>query len=203
MCPLGRDFYLQDAETVARQLLGKLLVRKVGYEQLILRITETEAYLGIDDPACHSYKNRKTARTAIMYNPGGYSYVYFIYGMYNMLNAVTGREGDPCAVLIRAGRPVVGMDAISRGRFGKPWKELTPLQRRALSDGPGKLCKALNISREQNGLDLTASELTICEGEVGSAFRIEAGPRIGIDYAGEAANWPLNFKLRDIVESPL
>ena len=198
MRPLSSDFYMQDAQSVARQLLGKLVARQIEGQQLILRITETEAYLGADDPACHSYKNRRTSRTEVMFGPGGYSYIYFIYGMYYMLNAVTGEEGDPCAVLIRAGQPVSGLDTLCRNRFGKPWGELNPSQRRTLSDGPGKLCKALNLTREQNGLDLTQSKLIICEGEAGGDFRIECGPRIGVDYAGDAASWPLNFRLRDV-----
>ena len=198
MRPLDRDFYMQNAREVARSLLGKLVVRQIENQQLILRITETEAYLGIDDPACHSYKNRRTPRTEIMFGPGGYSYIYFIYGMYYMLNAVTGEKDDPCAVLIRAGRPVAGLDILCHNRFGKPWEELKPSQRRTLSDGPGKLCKALNLTREQNGLDLAQSELIICEVEPGVAFRIECGPRIGVDYFGDAASWPLNFRLREV-----
>ena len=198
MRPLSRDFYMQDAQSAARQLLGKLVVRQTGEQQLILRITETEAYLGSGDPACHSYQNRRTARTEVMFGPGGYSYIYFIYGMYHMLNAVTGEKDDPCAVLIRAGQPVSGLEALCHNRFGKPWEELSPSHRGALSDGPGKLCKALNLTREQNGLDLSQSELMICEGEAGGAFRIVCGPRIGVDYAGQAASWPLNFRLQDL-----
>ena len=194
MRPLGRDFYFRDAQIVARELLGKLLV----YNDMVLRINETEAYLGIDDPACHSYKNRRTSRTEIMYGPGGYSYVYLIYGMYHLLNAITGEEGDPCAVLIRAGQPVAGFDAMSQNRFGTPWVELSKAKRHTLSDGPGKLSRALGLNIEQNGLDLTKGQLLICEGVGTEPFKVEAGPRIGVDYAGDAASWPLNFRLMDI-----
>jgi len=195
MQALSREFYLRGAETVAKELLGKHLVWRNGKQELILRITETEAYLGISDPACHSYGNRRTSRTEVMYGLGGHSYIYLIYGMYNMLNAVTGEAVDPCAVLIRGGEPVEGTDAMSRNRFGVPWGELSGTQRRSLCDGPGKICKAMGLSRAHNGLDLTGSELFICAGGEIAPYQIEMGPRIGVDYAGEAAKWALNFKL--------
>ena len=200
MRPLSRDFYMQDAQSAARQLLGKLVVREVAGRQLILRITETEGYLGADDPACHSYQNRRTARTEVMYGLGGYSYIYLIYGMYYLLNAVTGERDDPCAVLIRAGEPVAGLDTISRNRFGRPWEALSKTQRRTISDGPGKLSRALGIGREQNKVDLTrvGSELFIRAGGDDAPFEIHASARIGVDYAGQAARWPLNFRLRKI-----
>ena len=195
MQALSREFYLRDAGAVAQELLGKLLVWRRAGQEFIVRITETEAYLGACDPACHSYKNRRTARTEVMYGIGGYSYIYLIYGMYNMLNAVTGEAGDPCAALIRGGEPVEGMDAMSRNRFGVSWGELSGARRRSLCDGPGKICKALGLDRSQNGIDLTGPELFICEGGEVASYRTETGPRIGIDYAGEAAKWALNFKL--------
>lgn len=191
---LGRDFYLRDTEMVAKELLGKLLVRRVDGWELALEITETEAYIGTDDPACHAYRGRLTDRTRVMYGPGGFAYIYFVYGMHHMLNAVTREEGNPQAVLIRAGLPLEGSDAMSLRRFGLPWEVLPPAKRRALSNGPGKLCATLGLTRKQNGLDLTGSELVICHGKP-SPFAVETGPRIGIDYAGEAAGWPLNFRL--------
>lgn len=194
MEPLPREFYQRDTKLVACELLGKRLVRQLGQDKIVMEITETEAYLGIHDPACHSYGGRRTPRTETMYGPGGYAYIYLVYGMYHMLNAVTGREGDACAVLIRAGRILEGQDLAACNRFGKAFGELGAAQRNALSDGPGKLAAALALTRQENGLDLLASQLTIVEGEeiVGS---IQAGPRIGVDYAGEAAKWPLNFRL--------
>jgi len=197
MRALSRDFYLRDAETAARELLGKLLVHRQGGAETALIITETEAYLGAGDPACHSFGGKRTPRTEVLYGPGGHAYVYLIYGIHNLLNAVTGEEGDPCAVLIRAGLPFKGHDKISENRLGKPWGSLNASGRRTLCDGPGKLSAALGITRAQNGLDLTASGLMICEGERRDtpSATIAAGPRIGVDYAGEAALWPLNFKL--------
>ena len=192
---LDRQFYLRDAKTVARELLGKTIVRKIGGDKLILEITETEAYLGIEDAACHSFGGRRTARTEVMYGLGGHCYIYFIYGMHYMLNAVTGREGDPCAVLIRSGNILAGHNIISKLRFGVKYEELSRSQKRSLVDGPGKICKALSITRHENGLDLTASDLIICHGQPG-AFNTQVGARIGVDYAGEAALWQLNFKLR-------
>ena len=190
---LGAAFYARDAKTVANELLGKLLIREVDGGRRILRITETEAYLGAEDPACHGYQNRRTPRTEVMFGRGGHCYIYLIYGMHYLLNAVTGEEGDPSAVLIRAGEPVEGVDAMAQSRFGLPWGELSKGRRKSLCDGPGKLAKALEITQEQNGLPLTGSQLYICREKEGRPFQIKAGPRIGIGYAGEAVNWPLNF----------
>lgn len=193
---LPREFYLRDAATVAKELLGKILIHRLEEGAPAVEITETEAYLGASDPACHSYGGRRTGRTQVMYGPGGYAYVYLIYGMYHMLNAVTGRENDPCAVLIRGGRPIGDRDMIAINRFGKPYQQLSRAKICSLCDGPGKLARALALGREHNGLDLCDSPLLICQGG-GDALKIEAGPRIGIDYAGEAASWPLNFRLME------
>lgn len=191
---LGRDFYLRDAKTVAKELLGKRLVRVADSVVLTMEISETEAYLGVDDPACHCFGGRRTPRTETMFGLGGHAYIYFVYGMHHMLNVVTGGEGDPCAVLIRGGLPLEGHDKMCQLRFQKEWEALKPAQKRSLADGPGKLAKALSLTRADNGLDLTASDLLICDGEP-EPFTITVTPRIGIDYAGEAASWPLNFKL--------
>lgn len=171
MAPLPRAFYARNAETVARDLLGAVLVHdREGLEQRV-RITETEAYLGSFDLACHASKGR-TKRTEVMFGEAGHAYVYLIYGMYDMLNLVTGEMGDPQAVLLRAAEPL-------RGVSGK-------------TDGPGKLTRALGITRrEHNGLDLCSKELYIEPGWPPRA--VVTTPRIGVAYAGEWKDAPLRF----------
>ncbi|MEX2542811.1 MAG: DNA-3-methyladenine glycosylase [Trueperaceae bacterium] len=163
------SFYEPDARTVARKLLGTLLVRH-GPVPRIGRIVETEAYLGEHDMASHARFGR-TGRTEVMYGPPGRSYVYLIYGMYHMLNVVCAGEGDPQAVLIRAIEPLVGIDH--------------------RVDGPGKLTRALEIDRSHNAHPLTGPPLAIHPGDVCSEVVIT--PRIGIDYAGEWRDAPLRF----------
>jgi DNA-3-methyladenine glycosylase len=183
LVPLARSYYDRDAETVARGLLGTWLVRRhfeAGGERVqIGRVVETEAYLGPHDLAAHSARGR-TARTEVMFGPPGHAYVYLIYGMHHCLNAVTEEAGTASAVLIRSVEPVLGIDLNPRG--------------------PGRLCKALGIDRTFNGLDLTGPglpPLAFVEPEGGSeAFVIDAGPRIGVEYAGEWAARPLRFTVR-------
>jgi DNA-3-methyladenine glycosylase len=167
---LPKSFYQRDAETVARELIGKVLVRRVTTRKLQARIVETEAYVGAHDLACHAARGR-TARTEVMFGPGGHAYIYFIYGMYYMLNFVTGLEGDAQAVLIRAGEPLDGWDA-----------DLS---------GPGKLARAMHLTRAQNGLTLTSPELHVTTGE--GRPTIATSPRIGVDYAGEWKHKHLRF----------
>jgi DNA-3-methyladenine glycosylase len=171
--PLSRRFFSRSSEVVARALLGKLLV--CGDRAGI--VVETEAYLGPDDKASHA-RFGPTARNAVMFGPGGVSYVYLIYGMYDMFNVVTGRDGEGQAVLVRAAFP-------SRGIQGGP----------GAAAGPGKLCRAFGISRARHhGVDLTTSPgLFLAGGERVAPERIARGPRIGIDYAGEWAAAPLRF----------
>ncbi len=192
MTKLNRDFYARDTLTVARQLLGKELVHITGGKRLVCRITETEAYIGRTDKACHAYGYRRTRRTQTMFEQPGTAYVYLIYGMYHCLNFVTERPGEPCAVLIRGGAAVENADTLARRRFGVSCKEMTPYQKRNFLNGPGKLCLALGLSRLHNGLDLTGNTLYVRD----TGFRpdaIQEGPRIGIDYAEEAACFPWRF----------
>lgn len=167
--PLPLSFYGRGARTVARELLGTILVRH-GPVPGIGRIVETEAYLGEHDMASHARFGR-TGRTEVMYGPPGRSYVYLIYGMYHMLNVVCAAEGDPQAVLIRAIEPLSGIE----GRV----------------DGPGKLTRALAIDRSHNAMPLTAAPLSIHGGE--ACREVLVTPRIGIDYAGEWREAPLRF----------
>jgi len=189
--PLPLAFYRRDAPQVARDLLGRYLVRQVGGARLVLRLVETEAYLGAPDRASHAWAGRRTARNRSLYLEGGHAYVYFIYGMHFCLNAVTGEADIGSAVLIRAGEPVEGQEAMAAHRA---WKK--PPRPGDLAGGPGKLCQALAIDRALDGVRLDRGELVLAEGETVEEGEILASPRIGVDYAGEAATWPLRFTLR-------
>jgi DNA-3-methyladenine glycosylase len=176
---LPRRFYSHKPDTVARALLGKVLVRRLDDEWLSGRIAETEAYFGKDDPAAHSFVG-KTARNAVLFGPPGFAYVYFIYGMYSCLNVSCEPDGEPGGVLFRAIEPLEGLETMARLR-GLP-KTAKP---RLLTSGPGRLCQAMGITRAgQNGLDMTdpKSELQILD----DGFRpksILATPRIGLTKA--------------------
>lgn len=204
MARLSREFYNQDTITAARALLGKLLVRRLEGEKTLLAgwITETEAYVGRCDKACHAYNYRRTPRTETLFMAPGHAYVYLIYGIYHCLNFVTEPEGEPAAVLIRGVEPAAGTDVMRRLRFGD--KPLTPYRRKHFMDGPGKVCRGLGLTRAENGLDLTGSALFVCERpedvglpplEMPRAEIIRAGPRIGVDYAEEAKAFPWRFWL--------
>ena len=175
--PVPRRFYNRDTLIVAPELLGKLLVRRESSGLLVGKIVETEAYRGVDDPASHSHRG-KTPRNAVMFGAPGIAYVYFTYGNHYCLNAVTEDEGTPAAVLIRAVEPLEGVDLMMRNRGVEKLTEV--------GSGPGKLTKALQITREQNGCDLTdpASDLKICEpSEAGKVFETVRTTRIGIRLA--------------------
>jgi DNA-3-methyladenine glycosylase len=188
---LPLSFYRRPAEAVARELLGRYLVRELDGERLVLRLVETEAYLGAPDRASHASGGRRTPRNESLYLPGGYAYVYLIYGMHYCLNAVTGEANEGGAVLLRAGEPVAGE---TRMRENRGWtREPRPGD---LAGGPGKVCQALAIGRELDSVRLDRPPLFIAKGEPVPAEQIVASPRIGVDYAGEAAHWPLRFSLR-------
>ncbi|MBQ8935876.1 MAG: DNA-3-methyladenine glycosylase [Oscillospiraceae bacterium] len=200
MAVLTHEYYDGDTVEIARDLLGKLLVRRYQGQTLALRITETEAYVGRCDKACHAYGYRKTPRTETMFGPPGHAYIYLIYGMHHCLNLVTEREGEPSAVLIRGGAPVLGMDTMARLRYGKAPEALTAYQRKHFADGPGKLCKALALTRAEDGTDLTGGTLWVTEdaGDLGLTLPRETRPvvaakRIGIDYAEEAKDFLWRF----------
>lgn len=199
MSKLSPEFYARDTLTVARELLGKYLVR-VGPSGLLAgRILETEAYTGPEDKACHTYGGRRTPRTEVMFGPPGRAYIYFIYGMYHCLNFVTEPEGTPCAVLIRSLEPALGLDGIARLRFKKPYAALISAQRKNLLNGPGKLCRGMDITRALNGADLAGDTLYVCDSSAHLGLPeppsrpVACGPRIGIDYAEEARDWPYRF----------
>ena len=170
-----RSFYRRKTESVARDLVGAWLVRRYRGAWYGGRIVETEAYLGPGDAAAHSWKGRRTARVEPMYADGGHLYVFFVYGMHHCVNVVTRNPGDPQAVLLRA----------AEGPDGAPTGLLT---------GPGRLCAALAITRKASGVDLLgAGAVRILRRRGGRPPRIGVSPRVGVDYAGQAAAWPLRF----------
>lgn len=197
---MTRDFFDRDTVQVARELLGKYIVRVLDDgTELVCSITETEAYVGRMDKACHAYGYKRTQRTETLFASPGTAYVYLIYGMYHCLNFVTERSGEPAAVLIRGVKAVKNGDIIAENRFGRKMGELSPYQRRNFLNGPGKVCKGLLLTKAHNGLDLLApgTPLLVCDGPIPDPARIRVGKRIGIDYAEEAADFPWRFYLED------
>ncbi|MFN2420296.1 MAG: DNA-3-methyladenine glycosylase [Gemmatimonadota bacterium] len=182
MRPLPRTFYASSTLTVARELLGCRLVHETDEGRAAGRIVEVEAYHGEDDPACHAAAGL-TRRTVPLYGPPGYAYVYFIYGMYHCLNAVTRAEGLPSAVLIRALEPVEGLELMRRRRAGRRGPGGPRIPDRGLCDGPGKLCVALGITLAHNRLDLTRPPLWI-EPDRAPA-EVVWTPRVGIQVGTE------------------
>ena len=178
MPALPRAFYNRPASDVARALLGTVLVHGTTSG----RIVETEAYLGLQDRAAHSWRG-VTPRTRVMFGPPGHAYVYLIYGMYECLNVVAEPEGSPGCVLIRALEPIDGIARMRRRRPGARGIE-------DLANGPGKLTLALGISRRLNGADFTSGLLTIHRPRQREKFQIGVSPRIGIKHC---ADWPLRF----------
>ena len=198
MDKLGKSFYLNDTLTVAKNLLGKYIIRKSGKEHIACRIEETEAYIGSIDKACHAYGGKITNRTKIMYEEGGHAYIYFIYGMYYCLNIVTAEKGNAEAVLIRGGSIVKGKTIACMHRYKKSYTELNNTQIKNLSNGPGKLCIAMNIDKSLNAYDFSGDELfltTHVPGIANESFDISISKRIGIDYAQEACDFPWRFFL--------
>ena len=187
---LSTSFYRRDnVVEVARDLLGKVLCSHIGGHLTKAMITETEAYAGPEDRASHAYAGRRTARTEPMYHEGGIAYVYLCYGIHHLCNVVTGERDDPQAVLLRAGKPVAGLDAM-RARRSKA------AAGNKLLAGPGSLSQALGIHTRLSGISLLGDQLwiedqgfSVIDGE------IVTGPRIGIDYAGDDAALPYRFLL--------
>jgi DNA-3-methyladenine glycosylase len=182
-----RSFYSQPTITVARQLLGKYLVRRHPDGKTVGKIVETEAYVGPHDLACHAAKGR-TARTEVMFGPPGHAYVYFIYGVYYCLNIVTEETGHASAVLIRALEPIEGIELMQRRR---KTSEL-----RNLASGPGKLCLAMSIDKSLNGADMSHGNVLYVEDRNEPPLKILATPRIGVDYAGKWKDKPWRFLIR-------
>ena len=188
---LTREFFIRDTKTVAKDLLGKYLVRKTPSGNIVGKIIEVEAYLGPNDKACHCYNYKKTEKTKVMYETPGTIYVYYIYGMYFCLNVISESEGMPCAVFIRNLFPIDGIELMKKNRnvkVGKNFKNLV--------DGPSKLCMALQITKDTfNGKDSCSPEakLFFTEGEKIDKKMITLGKRIGIDYAEEDKDLLLRY----------
>ena len=202
---LPQSFFNRDTVEAARALVGKYLVRRYGALALCARITETEAYVGRMDKACHAYNYRKTERTKTLYAPPGTAYVYLIYGMHCCLNLVTEPEGEPAAVLIRGLVPRYNRDIIAENRFHCKYDAMSAYQRKNFLNGPGKVCAGMNIDRSLNALPYGSEALFVCErpedtglppcpGDDGP-LNIDVGKRIGIDYAEEAVDFPWRFTL--------
>ena len=172
---LPRAFYDRDTITVARELLGKLLVHVVGGVERVGRIVEVEAYLGPHDLAAHSSRGL-TPRTRVMFGPPGHAYVYFIYGMYYCMNVVTEQEGHASAVLLRALEPVKNME----GR----------------TQGPGLLCRSMGIDRRLNGHDLLSDNFHVLSASESPPPKIVARSRIGVAYARHWARRRLRFYIK-------
>lgn len=189
---LPLSFYRRPTKTVARELLGKTLVHQLSPTvKLAGRIVETEAYLGIKDPACHSYRPdgpRRTARTEPMFWEGGYSYIYFTYGMYFCFCVVTEKKDVPEAVLIRAVEPTLGTDLMFKSRNVKKPEQLC--------SGPGKLCISMGLNAKQNGILLNGRSLWLEDSDPVEKSKIVTCERIGISHE-VAKTWPLRYYVRD------
>jgi DNA-3-methyladenine glycosylase len=183
--PLPEDFFARDVLSLARSLLGKVLVHVTEDGLVAGRIVETEAYRGPEDRAAHSAHGRRTARVAAMWGPPGHAYVFLLYGMHWAFNVVAGEEGEPHAVLVRALEPLAGVELMARRRSLPPGA-------RTLTNGPGKLCAAMGIDKRHYGTPLFAPPLYVADGRPGRV-RTGRGPRINVDYAEHWADRPWRF----------
>lgn len=192
---LGASFYRRsDLLTLAVELLGKKLVVRENDDSLTTGIiVETEAYNGIHDRACHAYNGRRTARTQTMYQAGGIAYVYKTYGIHDLINIVTGEEGHPTVILLRAIEPLTGLDKMLERR------RLTNPNDYRLTAGPGMLTQALGITTADNATDLISGNRIWLE-ETNYQYTSEqiiTSPRVGVAYAGEDALLPYRFRIKD------
>lgn len=190
---ISASYYLNnDVVAVAKDLIGKILVTKINGKLTSGIITETEAYAGVTDKASHAYGGRRTNRTETMYSLGGVSYVYLCYGIHNLFNIVTNKQDVPEAVLIRAIKPYDGIEDILIRRKAN---SLT----KTLCVGPGKVTKALGVDLTHNNLSLTGKTVWLKDDNIKlNKNKLNIGPRIGVDYAGEDAKLPYHFWIDDI-----
>ena len=182
---LTRKFFIRPVLVVAKDLLGKVLIRKDGNQILAARIVEVEAYDGKVDKASHSF-NGKTKRNEVMFNVGGYFYVYFTYGAHFCSNVVTGKSDHGAAVLIRAVEPLIGIDKMIKNRFSRNLKSEKEIYN--LTSGPGKVCKAFDFNKEHSGLDLTNSNVFIVDqpklrkNKIGISKRIDITKSVSLPW---------------------
>ena len=218
MFKLKKTFFARETTKVATDLLNCVLVRVTETGTVLKgRIVETEAYLGLKDDSCHSFGNRKTKRTEVMYLPGGYAYIYFTYGMYYCFNIVTAGRGEPEAVLIRALEPIKGILEMKKNRLKKSIdrrvsqessssflaraearsRGLNTISIKKLSSGPGRLCQSLNISKSLNGVDIEGPYLYMEKGNSIPLENISVSERIGLSPFRLSGCWPLRFYIKD------
>lgn len=191
MQKLPISFYTRNVHIVAKELLGKIFVRKYSSHLFTGRIVEVEAYDGSIDESAHSFIG-KTKRNEVMFNGGGLLYVYFTYGMHFCANVVTGKVNEGCAVLIRAVEPIDGIDLMSQNRFHKI--SLTEKEILNLTNGPAKFCQAFAITKEQNGISLLSDEIFIVNANKINSSEIVNSKRIGIK---KSVDLPWRYFIKD------
>jgi len=194
MAIIPQSYYQSmDVLGLSKDLLGKYLVSNVGGKFTAGMIVETEAYRAPDDKACHAYANKRTPRTETMFAIGGTCYVYICYGIHNLFNIVTAPEGIAHAILVRAIDPSDGLDIMEKRRK-------MPISKKASCNGPGKFTRCMDITKAQNGIDLSSkhSPLWIEDRGVKIAKKnIIKGPRVGMSTAEECAHWPWRFRIKN------
>ena len=190
----SRDFFERNTLLVAKELLGKYLVHRSCEGLTIGKIVECEAYIGPDDPASHSFRGLKTKRTKVQFGPGGYAYIYNIYGKYFCFNVVTQKENMPEVVLIRALEPIEGIELMRKRR---KLTNFTENNCKNLMNGPSKLCIAMNIDKTLYGTDLCGDTFFIAKPQGEIDIEVISTPRINIEYAGNAKYYPWRFCIKD------
>lgn len=189
---LPRSFFADDTQKVAQALLGKILVRESKAGTLAGKIVETEAYMGTKDKAAHVYKDKKTERNKVVYKKAGFIYIYLCYGIHWQLNFTTGKKDEPECILIRALEPIAGEKEMLKNR--EEQSSAAKITKTEISNGPGKLCQALQLDRSFYGEDLTTSnKIWVKEGKEVPEDKIKTSPRVGIDYAEEYADKPWRY----------
>ncbi len=191
------EFYKANTIHVAKNTLGKIFVYESPEGTCSGIIVETEAYCGVNDKACHSYNHRRTKRNETMYSQGGTLYVYMIYGLYYCVNIVTKKVNEPEAVLVRAIQPIEGIDIMMKRRLQKSKSKNHLSDLIALCNGPGKLAQAMGISTVQNGINLLQGPIYLAHPPDSTTINIVQKPRIGIDYAKDAKDYPWRFYIQD------
>ncbi|MCF6408888.1 DNA-3-methyladenine glycosylase [Pseudalkalibacillus salsuginis] len=190
-----KQLFNKETLELANNLLGMELVHDTEYGEIAGKIVEVEAYKGPEDKAAHSFGGRRTTRTEVMYGEPGHVYMFLIYGMHHCFNVVSGPIGKPEAVLVRALEPTSGIDQMLLNRYGEKPK-YTKTHHKNLTNGPGKLCRALGLNMGHYGLPINQSEIQLRPYENIKESDITVGPRVNIDYAEEHVNLPWRFSIR-------